>query len=52
MTRADLSASGYHDKLWALRKRLRLAQIAIFGQSGQAITVLEGYDAASKGGVI
>ena len=52
MTSADLSAFGYQDKLKELRKHLRLAQIAIFGQSSQAITVLKGYDAAGRGGVI
>ena len=35
-----------------LRQRLRLAQIAIFRQSSQAIIITQGYDAAGKGGVI
>ena len=52
MTSADLSASGYQATLRELRQRLRLAQIAIFRQNSQAIIVLEGYDAAGKGGVI
>ena len=52
MTSADFSASGYQATLRELRQRLRLAQIAIFRQNSQAIIVLEGYDAAGKGGVI
>jgi polyphosphate kinase 2 (PPK2 family) len=42
----------YQDALGDLHKRLRLAQIAIYRQNRKAIIVLEGYDAAGKGGVI
>lgn len=42
----------YQDALRDLHKRLRLAQIAIYRQNRKAIIVLEGYDAAGKGGVI
>ena len=52
MTCADLSAPGYQAALRELRQRSRLAQIAISRQSSQATIVLEGYDAAVKGGVI
>ena len=52
MTSADPSASGYQATLRELRQHLRLAQIAIFRHNSQAIIVLEGYDAAGKGGVI
>lgn len=52
MTSADLSAPGYQAPLRELRQRLRLAQIAIFRQSSQAIIITQGYDAAGKGGVI
>ena len=42
MTSADLLAPGYQAPLRELRQRLRLAQIAIFRQSSQAIIITEG----------
>lgn len=52
MTVAEDPTPDYEIALRDLHQRLRLAQIAIYRQNRKAIIVLEGYDAAGKGGVI
>ena len=42
----------YSDRLQSLHQRLRIAQIAIMRQQRSTVVVLEGFDAAGKGGVI
>lgn len=50
MTIAEDPPSDYQEALKDLHQRLRLLQIAIYRQKRRAIIVLEGYDAAGKGG--
>jgi polyphosphate kinase 2 (PPK2 family) len=52
MTESTTSKLNYSERLNELYKRLRIAQIAMFRQDRKAIILLEGYDAAGKGGVI
>lgn len=46
----DPPPSDYQEALKDLHQRLRLLQITIYRQKRRAIIVLEGYDAAGKGG--